>query len=198
MSNESPLITTPTANMKSWSGNEISPVDNIESRKIFLQVGSADTTVGPKVVAQLNTQLSGFDNSANITYVTTSGATHTFPTDFDASGNNACSDSTSPYISNCNYDGAGTVLQWLHGTLNPRNTGTLSGTIVSFDQTDQYGASGMDTAGYLYVPAACQGSSTICKLHVALHGCVQGYSQIGSTFIKNTGYTMWAGKDRVL
>ena len=198
MDNESPLITTPTANMKSWSGNEISPVNNIESRKIFLQVGSADTTVGPNVVAQLNTQLSSFDNSADITYVTTSDAVHTFPTDFDASGNSACSDATSPYISNCNYDGAGAVLQWLHGTLNPRNTGTLSGTIVSFDQTGQYGAPGMDTTGYLYVPAACQGSSTICKLHVALHGCVQGYSQIGSTFITNTGYTMWAGKDRVL
>src|ERR1700742_1425582 len=133
MDNESPSITTPTANMKSWSGNEISLVDNIESRKIFLQVGSADTTVGPNVVDQLNTQLSSFDNSANITYVTTSDAVHTFPTDFDASGNSACSDATSPYISNCNYDGAGAVLQWLHGTLNPRNTGTLSGTIVSFD-----------------------------------------------------------------
>lgn len=148
--------------MKSWSGNKINPVSNLQSRKIYMWTGTADTTVGPNVMSQLKTQLANFASAANVSYITTSGAAHTFPTDFDAAGDNSCSSSVSPYISNCQYDGAGAVLQWMYGPLNARNPGTLSGSIVSFSQTGEYGASGMDTTGYLYVPRACQpGSSTV-------------------------------------
>jgi hypothetical protein len=194
MYNQNPSITTPVANMKSWSGNQIAPTSNLQNRKIYLWGGSADTTVGPNVMNALNSQLSNFDSSADVSYVTTSGAVHTFPTDFDGSGDNSCTMSSSPYISNCNYDGAGAVLKWMYGTLNARNTGTLSGTVVSFAQTGAYGAAGMDTTGYLYVPASCQSGTTVCKLHVALHGCLQSYSNIQMKFVQNTGYNQWAGK----
>lgn len=194
MYNNNPSITTPVANMKAWSGSKIAPVTNLQNRKIYLWEGSLDTTVGPNVVNALQAELSNFDDSAKVSYITTSGASHTFPTDFDGAGDNACSTSTSPYISNCNYDGAGAVLEWMYGSLNARNTGTLTGSVVSFAQTGLYGASGMDTTGYLYVPASCQNGSTVCKLHVALHGCLQSYSNIQMTFIENTGYNKWAGK----
>jgi poly(3-hydroxybutyrate) depolymerase len=196
MNNQVPSITAPTANMQSWSGNQIDSVGNLQTRKIYMQVGSADTTVGPNPMNQLKQQLANFDSASNVTFVTTNGAAHTFPTDFAGSGDNACGSATSPYISNCGYDGAGAVLHWMYGNLNARNTGQLSGSVVSFSQSGSYGAAGMDTTGYLYVPAACQGGSTVCKLHVALHGCLQSYSQIGSKFIVNTGYTQWAGKNR--
>ena len=183
----------PTANMKSWSGNQIDVVSNLARRKIFLEVGSADTTVGPNPMNALKAQLANFDSSANTTFVEHSGQAHTFPTDFDSSGDNACGSALSPFISNCNYDGAGAVLQWMYGTLKARNTGTLTGSIVSFAQTGSYGASGLDTTGYLYVPATCASGATVCKLHVALHGCAQSYSQVGLDFIQNTGYNKWAG-----
>jgi hypothetical protein len=199
MYNQNPSITAPVANMKSWSGKQINPVSNLQSRKIYMWTGSADTTVGPNVMNQLKAQLANFDTPANVSYITTSGAVHTFPTDFDASGDNSCSSSVSPYISNCQYDGAGAVLKWMYGSLNARNTGTLSGSIVSFSQTGEYGASGMDTTGYLYVPKACQsGSGIVCKLHVALHGCLQSYSMIGSKFVSNTGYNMWADTNNII
>ncbi|KAJ5215482.1 uncharacterized protein N7498_001889 [Penicillium cinerascens] len=198
MYNQNPSITTPTANMKSWSGDEIATTSNLANRKIYLWEGSADTTVGPNVMNALHTQLSSFDVSADVSYVTTSGAVHTFPTDFDGSGDNSCSMSTSPYISNCDYDGAGAVLQWMYGSLNARNTGTLTGSVVSFAQTGEYGAAGMDTTGYLYVPANCQSGSTVCKLHVALHGCLQSYSNIQMDFIQNTGYNMWADTNNII
>jgi hypothetical protein len=197
MDNNIPYINIPISNMESWSGNQIDPVSNLDSRNIYLQVGSADTTVGPNVVGQLANELAYFDSHSNVTYIVTYGAVHTFPTDFNGSGDNLCTDSTSPFISNCGYDGAGAVLQWMYGNLNPRNTGPLSGTIVAFNQTGAYGAAGMDMTGYLYVPAACQTLSTVCKLHVAVHGCGQSYSNIESLFITNTGYTMWAGKGRI-
>ncbi|OOQ83679.1 fungal cellulose binding domain protein [Penicillium brasilianum] len=198
MYNQNPSITTPIANMKSWSGNKIAATSNLQNRKIYLWTGTSDTTVGQNVMNALNSQLSNFDTSANVSYVTTSGAVHTFPTDFDGSGDNSCSTSSSPYISNCNYDGAGAVLRWMYGTLNARNTGTLSGSVVSFAQTSAYGASGMDTTGYLYVPASCQSGTTVCKLHVALHGCLQSYSNVQMKFVQNTGYNQWADTNNII
>ncbi|EPS26473.1 putative PHB depolymerase family esterase [Penicillium oxalicum 114-2] len=198
MYNGNPSITTPIANMKAWSGNQIAPISNLKNRKIYLWTGSSDTTVGPNVMNALNSQLSNFDTPADVSYVTTSGASHTFPTDFSGSGDNSCSMSSSPYISNCNYDGAGAVLQWMYGPLNAKNTGTLSGSIVSFAQNGAYVAAGMDTTGYMYVPASCQSGNTVCKLHVALHGCLQSYSNIQMKFVQNTGYNQWADTNNII
>jgi hypothetical protein len=55
----------------------------------------------------------------------------------------------------------------------------------------------MAATGWVYVPANCAGG-TQCKLHVALHGCQQSYSQIGDKFIKNTGYTRWADTNGII
>lgn len=141
----------------------------------------------------LKQQLSGFAPAANIAYVTRSGQAHTFPTDFNGAGDNACGLSLSPYISNCGYDGAGAVLQWMYGTLNARSS-AAQGSVVSFSQTGSYGSAGLDKTGYLYVPKACADGSVVCKLHVALHGCLQSYSSIGKKYITNTGYNLWAGE----
>ncbi|KAL2840652.1 Alpha/Beta hydrolase protein [Aspergillus pseudodeflectus] len=198
MYNGKPSISTPISNMKNWSGSKIADVNVLDQRRVYMWVGSSDSTVGPNVMDQLQSQLTNFVDSANISYVKTSGAAHTFPTDFNGSGDNSCSSATSPYISNCNYDGAGANLRWLHGTLNAKNTGSLSGSIVPFDQTGSYGASGMGTVGYLYVPQSCKSGSIVCSLHVALHGCQQYYGKIGSKFVENTGYNKWADTNNMI
>ena len=199
MYNASPNIYAPDADIKSWSGTSAEDtLSNLASRKIYLWDGSADSTVGPNVMAQLKSQLSAYYTASNVSSITTSGAVHTFPTDFSGSGDNSCLSSISPYISNCSYDGAGAVLQWLYGTLNARNNGTLGGTVVAFDQTKFVSGNGMDSTGYLYVPAACASGSTVCSVHVALHGCLQSYSAIGSDFINNTGYNKWADTNNII
>jgi len=200
MYNQTPSISGPDTNVNSWSGtsNEDTTA-NLASRKIYLWTGSADTTVGPNVMNQLKTQLANYDTAANVSYVTTSGAVHTFPTNFAGSGDNSCSSSVSPYISNCSYDGAGAVLQWMYGTLSAPNTGTPGGTVVSFDQTKFIASgNGMDTTGYLYVPAACASGSTACKVHVALHGCLQSHGSISMEFVNNTGYNRWADTNNII
>lgn len=194
MNDAIPSIVLPIANMQAWSGNEIASISNLLQSKVFLWVGSLDAVAGANVMDQLNAQMAYFVDEANISYIELIGAAHTFPTDFDSPGDNLCGLSESPYISNCAYDGAGAALKWIYGPLNPRNTGTLSGSFISFDQSGSFGASGMDTTGYLYVPKSCQDGATACSLHVALHGCLQGYSVVGSQFIENTGYNQWAGK----
>ncbi|KAB8231700.1 putative polyhydroxybutyrate depolymerase [Aspergillus alliaceus] len=198
MYNMKPSIVAPTANMKSWSGKQIDDVANLQSRKIYMQVGSIDTTVGPGVMQQLRTQILAFANQSETAYITTPGASHTFPTDFDQSGNNPCGIASSPYISNCGYDGAGAVLQWIYGKLNARNSNKLDGQMISFEQRGSYGGPGMDNTGYLYVPKRCVDGSTVCKLHVALHGCLQSHDKIGTKFIDNTGYDKWADTNNMI
>lgn len=194
MYNSVPFIATPIFNMNSWSGNQIDPVSNLESRQIYMEVGTNDPTVGLNPMKQLRDQLANFGNPSRTSFITTQGAGHTFPTDFDGPGNSPCSaGSQSPYISNCGYDGAGEVLKWMYGALAARNTGTLAGQVVEYSQTGSFGANGMGTKGYVYVPAACA-SGARCKLHVALHGCQQSDSNVGRKFVDNTGYNKWAGK----
>lgn len=200
MYNSTPAISTPVANMKSWSGNQIDSTSLLANRRIFLWVGSSDTTVGPNVENQLKSQLGNFATAGNVSYVVSSGAAHTFPTDFTASGDNSCSSAASPYISNCSYDGAGAALSWMYGTLSARNNGTLGGSVIPFDQTAFISPGhGLDTTGYLYVPAACAvGGSTVCKVHVALHGCLQSYSNVSMQFVNNTGYNKWADTNNII
>lgn len=150
-------------------------------------------------MAQLKAQLANFDNSANTMFVTTNIASHTFPIGFDSTGDNACSISWFPCIGNCEYDGVGAMLKWIYGNLKARNTGTVRCMTVSYAQTGSFGAAGLDTTGYLYVPKACvASSSTVCELHVAMHGCLQSYSQIGNMFLTNTGYALWPGSNKIM
>ncbi|HEX4583891.1 MAG TPA: PHB depolymerase family esterase [Burkholderiaceae bacterium] len=201
MYNATPPISQSIANMKNWSGNRIDNVGNIANQRIYLFTGTSDTTVGPHVtdqVYQLYTGTGHFVSAANVKYDNTNSAVHTFPTDFDGAGDNACNVSISPYISNCHFDGAGAALQWIHGALNPRNDGTLGGSLLQFDQTEFIAAGhGMDATGWLYVPAHCAAGRQ-CRLHVALHGCLQGYASIGPDFLNNTGYNRWADSNDII
>lgn len=195
MYNVVPSIWLPTVNMEAWSGKQIDSVENLQDRKIYMEVGTADPTVGVNPMKQLRNQLANFNDPDKVSFIITEGAGHTFPTDFDAPDNAPCNvGSQSPFISNCGYDGAGEVLKWMYGDLAPRNDGELTGTLSTFDQTGDFGALGMAAEGYVYVPKACEDGSNTCKLHVALHGCRQDPTHIGTTFIDNTGYTKWAGK----
>ncbi|UNI21300.1 hypothetical protein JDV02_007301 [Purpureocillium takamizusanense] len=204
--NQTPSITIPTANMRAWSSSKaIASVENLASRRIFMQVGTADSTVGVNPMKQLRAQLSAFvdDPAHQVSFVTLDGAAHVFPTDFDGEGDNSCGESAEPWISNCRYDGAGAVLGWMYGgNLTARNEGSPTGTTVSFDQTGEFGARGLDSTGYLYVPSACQrggsNNNQVCRLHVALHGCLQSHSQIGSKFMDNTGYKKWADTNNII
>src|SRR6185312_267774 len=104
MFNHNPSIAQPASNMRSWSGNKIDTVENLKNRRIYMQLGTADTIVGPNPMNALKTQLANFDDPSRVSFVMTNGAAHTFPTDFDGSGDNACGEATSPLVSNCGYD----------------------------------------------------------------------------------------------
>lgn len=186
------------SNIDGWSGSAIDAKANVATQKIFLFTGTSDTTVGVNLMDALRDQyLANGVPSANLQYVKRSGTAHTFPTDFDSAGNNACGSTTSPYISNCGYDGAGAVLSHLYGPLNPRNDSPATGNYRQFNQAAFTSNPGMAATGWVYVPANCAAGAK-CRLHVALHGCQQSESQVGQRFVRDTGYTRWADTNSII
>lgn len=192
-------LTTMQNSLNSWSSSGV--IDNkanIANQKVYLFIGTSDTTVGQNPVTALKTQYTNNGvPAANLEHVVRSGASHTFPTDFDSTGNNGCGSAASPYISNCSYDGAKAVLQKFYGTLNPRNNAPAAGNYVEFFQSQFTSNPGMASTGWLYVPSNCA-SGAQCKLHVALHGCQQSTDKIGTKFVMNTGYSRWADTNSII
>jgi poly(3-hydroxybutyrate) depolymerase len=192
------MLSTMQADINNWSGSAIDNKANIAGQKIFMFVGNSDSTVGPNPMNALQTQYTNNGvSAANLDYIRRDGAAHVFPTDFDSAGNNACNSTSSPYISNCGYDGAKAVLSKFYGTLNPRNDAPAAGNYIEFDQTAFINNPGVAPTGWLYVPANCAAGAQ-CRLHLALHGCKQEYGSVGDKFIKNSGYTRWADTNSII
>jgi poly(3-hydroxybutyrate) depolymerase len=193
------MLSTMQADLNNWSGTSIDPLANVAGQKIFMFVGMSDYTVGPNPMNAVQTQYSNNGvSAANLSYTQRSSTAHVFPTDFDSTGNNACSASASPYISNCGYDGAKAALSKFYGTLNARNNAPAAANYIEFDQTPfTAGNPGMAATGWAYVPANCAGGA-LCKLHVALHGCQQNFATIGDKFVRNTGYSRWADTNGIV
>ncbi|GAB3776889.1 hypothetical protein GCM10028796_55160 [Ramlibacter monticola] len=170
----------------------------VAAQQVYLFVGSADTTVGPNPMNALQAQYANNGvPAANLQYVQRAGTAHVFPTDFDATGNNACNATASPYVANCGYDGAKAVLSTFYGPLNPRNDAPAAGNYLEFDQRAFTANAGMSPTGWVYVPADCAAGAQ-CRVHVALHGCKQSYAEIGDRFLRNTGYTRWADTNGIV
>ncbi len=203
MQSNTPSITKSISNTKSWSGNKIDDIANLAKQKVYMISGTVDTIIGPSVMNQLYKYYvteGQFIPSSNVIFKKDLRAAHTFPTDFDSTGNNACGTGSSPYISNCDFDGAGAILNHIYGTLKPRNNGTLTGTFIEFDQGEflpNARSNGMSLTAWMYVPKACTNGET-CKLHIAYHGCLQGYEKVGEKFVKNTGYNRWADTNNII
>jgi len=194
----SSMLSTMQADLNNWSGTAIDSKANVAAQKIYLFVGNSDYTVGVNPMNGAQTQYTANGvTSANLDYIKRDSTAHVFPTDFDSTGNNACSSSASPYISNCGYDGAKAALTKFYGTLNARNNAPAASNYIEFDQTAFTSNVGMAATGWVYVPAACAAGET-CKVHVALHGCVQNYATVGDKFVKNTGYTRWADTNHIV
>jgi len=203
MYSASPSITKPISNTKAWSATKIDDIANMARQRVFMFSGTQDSVVGKSVMDQLYKYYvtdGKFISASNVMYENTKKAAHTFPTDFASPGNNACGMETSPYISDCGYDGAGAILKHIYGTLNARNDGTLGGKFIEFDQAEFLAnptANGFDKTGWAYVPASCA-AGQLCKLHIAFHGCLQGQHAVGDKFVKNTGYTKWADTNNIV
>ena len=185
------------ATTKSWSGSRIDDIENMKKQKVYIISGTKDTVVVPGNVNLLYDFYKNFIPEANIVYKKDIASGHTFPTDFDSTGNNACSTGASPYISNCGFDGAGAILGQIYGTLKAKTT--PAGELLTFDQSEFYSnpsSIGLADLGYVYVPTTCKTKK--CSLHVVFHGCLQSSANIGTRFIDGTGYNRWADSNKFI
>jgi poly(3-hydroxybutyrate) depolymerase len=180
---------------------KIDPLSQLAKRRIYVFSGTQDQVQRQQGV---DAAVSFFQQvgvpTDHLRYVNDLPAGHALIT--PAKGND-CAANESPYISHCEsdgkgYDQAGALLQHIYGPLAPP-VEQPAGRILPFDQS-AYAAKGssMAATGYLYVPPSCEQAGANCRIHVALHGCVQSAESVGDKFYTETGYNRWADSNRLL
>jgi poly(3-hydroxybutyrate) depolymerase len=177
----------------------IDAVDGLATDRVWIFRGAADPHVHEKVADAVEAYYRAFVTAGNVARVEFAGASHTFPT--ADSGAAPCDVVESPFIGNCGLDGASALLGNLYGELAPGTAAREAG-LTSFDQRPYAtlaGSAGLAASGWLYVPAGCsQGAEQSCRLHVVFHGCKQGGSFVGDTFVRRAGYLEVAEANRIV
>jgi poly(3-hydroxybutyrate) depolymerase len=192
--NPVPLVTLEAYARKVAASGEIDPLSHLSNHRVFIFSGTQDATVKPSVVRALETMYVNMgvpkDNiESNFNLI----AAHTFPT---VDYGNSCTLSYTPYISKCNYDGAGESLSVLYDNLKDP-VPYIEENIESIAQgqfTDGRAVTALSLGpeAYIYVPTNCKNNQNICKLHVAFHGCQQYKNAIGMKYVLDTGFNSWA------
>ena len=186
-----------------WArSGDIDGLHNIASQRIYIFTGYNDSVVNSKVgdaAYRFYLHYLGGRNNGNLFYQGAIGAGHSQVTiDYGL----ACNQNEGDFIDHCNYDQAGIILRHIYGVLNPKNGGTLSAKFLAFDQREMtFPASpasySMADIGYAYIPAACAAQQP-CRVHIALHGCMQNFEAIQDRYIRHAGYNEWADTNRLI
>jgi hypothetical protein len=175
----------------------IDDTKNLKDDKVFVFSGIFDSVVDTAVVKSLEDYYRVFVPTGNIMAQYTKEAEHCWPTlDYG----NECGVVGLPYIGKCNFDAAGASLRNLYGELKAP-VPAVAANLQSFSQTP-YIPKGLLTSlgdtGYIYVPTGCQSGSTTCRLHIALHGCLQTIANIGNAYAEHTGFNPWAEANNII
>jgi hypothetical protein len=189
------------------------PLSYLRGSRVWILSGSKDSIV----VSGVSDKLKEFYLKATKqsegdwmeTHIRDLDAEHSFVT---KSTGNSCDYLGSPYINNCNFDAAGSLLTHLYSTTRPLSPPSSStdwskkGQLISFDQGTYLpllvvpSAVSMSSSAVIYVPDACKADSATenCRLHFAYHGCDQTMADIGDSYIKDTGYLEWAAENNIV
>jgi hypothetical protein len=172
----------------------IDPLRHLADDRVLFFSGTLDTFVPRPVVESAKAFYGELVAPGHLRAIWDVPAPHAMVAD-GAAG--SCTDLASPFINDCGFDLAGAVLAHLYGPLDPPQSPT--GALLAFDQrlfTDPGTVHGLGGWGYLYVPPACAAGEP-CRLHVALHGCLQHGSAVGDAFARHAGYNRWADANRI-
>jgi poly(3-hydroxybutyrate) depolymerase len=174
----------------------IDPLADLSKDRIYLFSGGKDRIVARSVVeAARHFYIDTGVPQENVTLMTQVDAGHSFLTNDKGT---ACGASTRPYLSDCDYDQAGAILNWIYGDLNaPAKRAT--GKFLVFDQSPfaKGLGNGMSNKGVVYIPQACAHTQD-CRLHIVLHGCRQNLDQVGMAFIEGSGFANWADTNHLV
>lgn len=176
----------------------IAPVEQLKDDRLYLFGGGADKVVKAFIVKEVYDfyKAAGVPE-ANLQLQMNINAGHAILTNNDE--DTACAITAPPYINDCDFYQSHQLLKHIYGELNPpAASDELSGQFVRFDQKAfvESDRSSMSEAAYLYVPASCETES--CRIHVAFHGCKQGYKDIRDEYYKTTGYAEMADTNNMI
>ena len=191
----------------------IDGVDNLARQRVYIFTGTEDAVVSSSVVDTTRRfyELLGVPPSA-IRYESTLPAGHSIITDNPE--DNPLGVNRPPYINRGGFMQSQVILEHIYGPLKAPSE-RLTGRIVRFDQTEFFGAdprASMSEFAYAYVPKAVEEGAP-CRVHVALHGCKQGYNYVnfvngqpdlencppyGNRYFTTTGYNEMADANNLI
>lgn len=170
----------------------VDPTEHLRRMRAWVLAGGADNVVARAVVEATRDFFAQF-NPAGVRYELNPALGHGLPT---RTTGVACEASATPYLNRCGDDAAARMLAYLYEAQDARTDG--QGELKRFRQGEFLSAwrrvwllSSLDRDGFVFVPAQCA-AGTRCRVHVALHGCRQGASEVGETFVREAGYNAWA------
>jgi len=176
-----------------YQKNLIDNPKSIQQQHILLIQGTEDIVVNPAAGPVLEKFYKSLGATVSTDFNKQMG--HGFPA---THGSNTCQMSRSPWVNDCGHSGAGEILKSLYGTVSPPAK-AKTGVLVTIDQSEF----GSDNAkmldyGYLYIPKKCVDGNTQCRLHVALHGCLQSPSAVGTAFVEGSQFNDWADTNNIV
>jgi hypothetical protein len=181
--------------------HDIDSLTNLRRQKIYVFRGYNDKVVARKVTDQtvaFYEHYLGAGQRGNLFYQNTYGAGHSQVT---LAWGLPCASNTDYFIDKCGYDQAGVILRFIYGALSLRNSGAPKGKLLKFDQgqytTLEPAVYSMGDTGYVYVPDTCAAGES-CRVHIALHGCLQDAGDIGEKYVRNAGYNEWADNNNII
>jgi len=203
MQSEPPLTVRPsiTAADRFAVAGDIDALANLRFQKVYLFNGYNDAVVAPGVGGVTRAFYHHYlapDRFGNVFHQDTIGAGHAVVT---VGAGGACSANGGDYINQCQYDQAGILLQHIYGRLRDPAARADPGRLKPFDQAEftrpfRPVDHSLSDTGYVYVPAAC--GQQPCRVHIALHGCLQTADMIGDRFITQAGYNEWAETNNLI
>jgi hypothetical protein len=149
---------------------KIDPLSSVADDKVYLFSGNADQTVARAVVeAAKGFYAAAGVPHASVTLVEKEGG-HAFLTETEGT---ACGRSEAPFISDCDYDQAKAILDWIYGPVTPPAP-SPTGQYLVFDQSDfdKSPPDGLAPEGVVYVPTECAAHAG-CRLHIALMAAIR-------------------------
>ncbi len=175
----------------------VDDVANLKKARVWLFSGKKDEVVLPPVMEAVYGYYSLYMPSDRIAYRNDIEAGHAMVTE---DYGNACSANASPFMDDCNFDAAKALLEQIYGSLN-LPSGSPGGKYIEFDQNEFFPDNnaynhGLSDIGYVYMPNDCASQS--CRVHVALHGCLQQADEVDGAFYRHAGYNRWADTNRII
>jgi poly(3-hydroxybutyrate) depolymerase len=175
---------------------KIDELSGLADDKVYLFSGNEDQTVVRSVVeAAKRFYAAAGVPEGSIALIEKEGG-HAFLTEKEGT---ACGLSQEPYVSDCDYDQAKAILEWIYGVPLTEPSPSPTGKFIVFDQsTFNNGVpNGLAAEGVVYVPEDCV-THRGCRLHIALHGCEQAREKVGDAFIEKSGFARYADTNRLV